>query len=271
MHNFIVIGDIILDYNIYTIVQNPKLKDYNTEYNLDYEEYKLGGCGNVVNNLNSLGADNIFLFSAIGDDENGNKIKDMVNTLHIHNLMSVVPSYNTTIKTRYHYDNKAIFQYANKINIDKLLSLNFCNDIENILLNNEINCIVLCESEKSSNGIFSFEHCQQIIALANRYNIPTIVDPKEDVYKYKGCTIIKPNKDEAYNLFNINSELNLIDVHKFIFNLIQCQYSIITLANEGISMYDGNNESSDIHHGDLKVIDTIGGGDIVTSIVSFFY
>ena len=102
MNNFIIIGDILLDHNIYTVIQNPKLKDYNIEYNLEYEEYKLGGCGNVANNLHCLGCNNIFLFSAIGDDENGKKIENIVNSLHIHNYMQVVPSYNTTIKRRYY-------------------------------------------------------------------------------------------------------------------------------------------------------------------------
>jgi D-beta-D-heptose 7-phosphate kinase/D-beta-D-heptose 1-phosphate adenosyltransferase len=269
MNNIIVIGDILLDHNIFTIIQNPKLKDYNIEYNLDYEEYKLGGCGNISNNLHCLGTDNIFLFSAIGDDDNGKKIQNMVNSLNIHNYIQVIPSYNTTIKRRYYHNNIAIFQHANRINIEKLTSINFCNEIEKVILHNKINCIILCESEKASNGILYVEHCQQLIALANKYNIPTIVDPKEDIYKYKGCTIIKPNKDEAYSLLNLN--LNLIDVHKNILNQIQCQYSIITLSEEGISIYDGNNEIRDMYQGVLQVIDTVGGGDIVTSIVSFFY
>ena len=139
------------------------------------------------------------------------------------------------------------------------------------MLNNKINCIILCESDKASNGIFYVEHCQQIIELAKRYNIPTIVDPKEDIHKYKGCTIIKPNKDEAYSLLNIINESNLITVHNNILNLIQCHYSIITLAEEGISMYNGENEVCDIYKNVLQVIDPIGCGDIVTSILSFFY
>ena len=113
--NFIVIGDCILDHNIYTIVQTPKRIDYNTEYNIIREEYKLGACGNLVTNLQSLGANKVFLFSTIGDDSAGRQMSEMANSLNIGNFLKTVPSYNTTVKHRYYYDNKCIFQTANNI------------------------------------------------------------------------------------------------------------------------------------------------------------
>ena len=166
MNNFIIIGDIILDQNIYTTIQNSKLKDYNVEYNLDYKEYKLGGCGNVANNLHYLGADNIYLFSAIGDDNNGKEIEKIVKSLDIHSFIQVVPSYNTTIKQRYYHNNAIVFQHANMINKEKLLNYLFIIDIEKILLQTQINCIIICESEKSSIGILylyaNYSTCKQI-------------------------------------------------------------------------------------------------------------
>ena len=111
----------------------------------------------------------------------------------------------------------------------------------------------------------------QIIALANKYNIPTIVDSKEDIYKYKGCTVIKPNKDEAYSLLNINTDIELSVVHEQILHDIQSDYSIVTLADEGISIKSQSGVFIDKYQGTLNVIDPIGGGDIVTCIIAFFF
>ena len=266
--NFIVIGDCILDHNIYTIVQTPKRIDYNTEYNIIREEYKLGACGNLVTNLQSLGANKVFLFSAIGDDMAGRRMSDMANSFNIGNFLKIVPSYNTTVKHRYYHDNKCIFQTANHINKELLLPISLCDEIEQVLIHTKIDCIVLCESEKSSIGLLSIPHCQQIIALATKYNIPTMVDPKEDIHKYRGCTIIKPNRDEAYALMNMSNDTPLMDVHNAILQQLQCKYSYITLSEQGISIYDGKDELRDKCHDELIVVDPIGAGDIITSITA---
>ena len=269
--NFIVIGDCILDHNIYTIVQTPKRIDYNTEYNIISEEYKLGACGNLVTNLQALGANKVFLFSAIGDDDAGQRMSKMADSLNICNFLKTVPSYNTTVKHRHYCDNKCIFQSANNINKELLLPISLCDEIEKVLIHTKIDCIVLCESEKSSIGLLSIQHCQKIIALATKYNIPTIVDPKEDIYKYRGCTIIKPNRDEAYALMNMPKDAPLMDVHNEILQQIQCKYSYITLSEQGISIYDGKDEICDKCHDDLIVVDPIGAGDIITSITALLF
>ena len=268
MGSFVVIGDIILDHNIYTTQTNPKLIDYNNEYNLVKEEYKLGGCGNVAANLRSLNASQVFLFSCIGDDENGRRLNQLINDHNIINCFKIVPGYNTTIKRRYYCDNKAIFQYANKINKELLLPVSFLKDIESILSSTKIDCIILCESERSSVGILSFEHCRTLISLAAKFNIPTIVDPKEDIDKYRGCTLIKPNRNEAVALLSCDGLL--IDIHKHMMGRLQCKFSVITLSGDGISFYDGR-EIIAKYDGVVNVLDPIGAGDIVTSIIALLF
>ena len=146
--NCIIIGDIILDHNIYTTVQTPKRIDYNIEHNIDYEEYKLGGCGNVATNLHSLGANHVYLFSAIGSDENGRRLNELIDGLKIHNRLLTVPDYNTTVKHRYYHNKVPIFQSANKINKELLIFISFCEEIELLLKSVKIDFIILCESGK---------------------------------------------------------------------------------------------------------------------------
>ena len=266
---YIVIGDCILDHNIYTTIQNPKLKDYVTEYNFLKEEYKLGGCGNVVANLIDF-ADSIFFFSAIGDDEYGKKIETMMTMTPIQPRLYTVPNYNTTVKHRYYHNGVVVFQHANYIKKECLKTIRFTEEIEKILQTQHIDCMILCESEKSSNGILSIEHCQALLSLAKKYNVPTIVDPKEDIEKYKGCTLLKPNIDEAYELLHVNNPVSYQMLHTQCMNSTQCTYSMITLSENGISVWDGTNEIHDKYEGTLQVVDAIGAGDIVTTIFALF-
>ena len=270
--NIVIVGDILLDHMISTKIQTPKRKDYLTEYNLESETYALGGCGNVAANLRSLGADSIVLFSAIGPDEYGKRIEELLAAQNITNCLRVVPSYHTTVKHRYYHNNSVVFQHANSINKELLTNVSFCKDIEEILQTNEIHCILLCESETSSHGILSFSHCQQILALATDYGIPTFVDPKEDILKYAGCTLIKPNRDEAYDLLGLDRVESLPVVHRTLCARLRCAYSMITLSEDGISLMDGNEILHSVYQGEpLHVVDPIGGGDIVMSILAFYY
>jgi D-beta-D-heptose 7-phosphate kinase/D-beta-D-heptose 1-phosphate adenosyltransferase len=270
MPTIIVIGDIILDHNIYTKVQNPKLKDYNTEYNFESENYTLGGCGNVVSNIHALGGNTIFLFSAVGNDEYGTKLKSIVDSLDIHSCIETVEEYNTTVKHRFYCNSSIVFQHANNINKHLLLHISFLDTLESVILENKVDCIIICESEKSSVGLLYPNHCKGIIDIANRYNVQTIVDPKEDVCKYRNCTIIKPNRDEAYTLFDANLSMQLQHVHTKIIDELNCKYSVITLSEDGISVYDQTQEIIVKCIQPIQCIDPIGGGDVVTSIFSVF-
>ena len=47
-------------------------------FNHQSEEWNLGGCGNVLKNLHSLGCEKLYIFSAVGADDNGKTINSRV-------------------------------------------------------------------------------------------------------------------------------------------------------------------------------------------------
>jgi D-beta-D-heptose 7-phosphate kinase/D-beta-D-heptose 1-phosphate adenosyltransferase len=108
-----------------------------------------------------------------------------------------------------------------------------------------------------------------IIQLANKYNILTVVDPKEDYHKYVGCTLIKPNRREAYRIFSIDSKTPLEDAHQIIRSKVGCKYSVITLAEEGLTVSTPTDYIK-THAQSQQVIDVTGAGDIVTSVFAFY-
>lgn len=265
----IVCGDIMLDHNIYTRVEKIANEAPIPVFNHQSEEWNLGGAGNVVKNLQSLGCEQLYVFGVIGDDKNGERVTQLVTQLKIQNKIVTAPSYKTTTKIRFFCEKQLQFRCDIENSVIERQSLNhilFVDEIEKILLRERVDCIILSDYNK---GVLTRDQCQSIITLANRYKVMTCVDPKEDPTKYVGCTLIKPNRTEAYKLFKVPDGSSIEEVHNKIKEIVNCQYSVITLAEKGITLFDGTtlfHERPTVRN----IIDVTGAGDIVCSIISYF-
>lgn len=261
----LVCGDIMLDHYIYTNIDKIANEAPIPVFRFIREEYALGGCGNVLRNLHSLGCSDLYIFSVIGDDINGKRLYKMIGDLGIHNYLTVNTDVVTTSKTRYFCDSKILFrcdsEKSHAIDISEILI-----NIEACIHRNDINCIVLSDYDK---GFLTKELCRAIICLAEKHNIFTCVDPKKDYTKYIGCSLIKPNRSEAKRLMNAPDDTHIVALHEMLHANVQCKYSVITMSDEGITLYDKHtllHERPNIR----KVVDVTGAGDIVTSILSYF-
>ena len=120
-------------------------------------------------------------------------------------------------------------------------------------------------------GFLTKTLCQSVIKLCNEYNIPTIIDPKCDYTKYIGCTVIKPNKAEAKNIFNIDlNRVLLKDGHKELHKILDCKLSVITLSGDGISAYSSDKQYN-VKEEVKDVIDVTGAGDVVCAVLGVYY
>jgi D-beta-D-heptose 7-phosphate kinase/D-beta-D-heptose 1-phosphate adenosyltransferase len=262
-----VIGDIMLDHQ-----RNVEIRSIANEapipvYKFISENYSLGGSGNVVKNMHALGC-SIDVFGVIGSDANGTKINELLSSmLGVTSYLQTLSNYPTSIKERTFCDNKIMFRCDHEeinptINITLLLQ-----QIEERLKEKHVSIIVLSDYNK---GVLNHDVCQAIITLSTLYGVPTCVDPKKNCLKYKGCTIIKPNWNEACSLLNVPKDTSIEDVHKQLFQETGCCYSVITLAERGITLFDGiklYHEQPTIQH---QLIDVTGAGDIVCSIIACY-
>lgn len=266
----IVCGDIMLDHNITVHIDKIANEAPIPVYSFMNETHGLGGCGNVLKNIHSLGCESLHIVSATGCDSNSMIIDKLVSSMDISNHIVKVNSYNTTVKCRYFCDNKIMFRCDVENNPEQkkqLVYTDFCGIIEKILDTESIDCIVLSDYNK---GVLTFSQCQKIIQLARKYGIFTCVDPKESPEKYIGCSLIKPNRSEAYKLFKMDKSAPILDVHTKIFEIINCTYSVITMSENGITLYDGKEMYHEIPYVH-KIIDVTGAGDIVCSLLAYFF
>ncbi|MBI3516591.1 MAG: bifunctional heptose 7-phosphate kinase/heptose 1-phosphate adenyltransferase, partial [Proteobacteria bacterium] len=95
------IGDLMLDRFVYGHVERVSPEAPIPVVSVDRELAMLGGAGNVVRNLVSLGVETCFI-SVIGDDQAGREVTQLVGAeprLEPHLLIE--PHRRTTIKTRF--------------------------------------------------------------------------------------------------------------------------------------------------------------------------
>jgi len=269
-HNIVVVGDIILDHNIYCKFNKIANEKPIPVFLYEKEEFKLGGAGNVLNNLDSFGCEKLFILSKIGNDLNGTIIEDTVSKIkNISSYLYKSENYITTTKKRYFSNNDLLFRIDNENSLQNSDEddIYFINTFNTIIEQNNITVVVLSDYAK---GMLSPTLCIKIIDLCNLHNIITIVDPKDDLNKFKGCTLIKPNRAEAQKFINMSINLdNIIDIHKQLINKIECKYSLITLSEEGLTLYT-DEQLINVNYETKQVFDVTGAGDVITAVVAYF-
>lgn len=265
MPRIVVCGDIMLDHYIYTHANKIANEAPIPVFSFLDERHTLGGCGNVLANLSSLGCTELHAISMIGDDDNGRKISSMLHTLNISNHLIVNHESVTTTKIRYFSNDKLLFR-SDKERHARVDTASVMARLEKCISGNNIDCIILSDYEK---GFLTKELCQSILAFARARGIFTCVDPKRDPTKYIGCSVIKPNLSEAYRLTDLPTSATIEQLHSALHSIVHCRYSAITMAEEGISVYDG---TSIFHEktASRKVVDVTGAGDIVCAILGYY-
>jgi D-beta-D-heptose 7-phosphate kinase/D-beta-D-heptose 1-phosphate adenosyltransferase len=267
--DIILLGDIMLDHNIEGHCNKIANESPIPVVNCQKEYYNLGGCGNVLMNLLALGATNVYLFSKIGNDNNGKILKNLLPNNTINELIEDT-DYITITKNRIYSEHKLLCRFDNEIikQTNKDEEELIIEKIKIILETKNITSVVFSDYNK---GFLTKNLCQKIINLCNTYNVSTIVDPKNDYTKYINCTLIKPNKAETKNIFKIDIDKNdLEESHKQICDLVKCKTSVITLAGDGITAYS-NNSLYKYKENSEEITDVTGAGDIVCSVLGVLY
>ena len=184
------IGDVMLDHFLYGKVERISPEAPVPVFNFQSEKKMLGGAGNVVANLHSLGClADIICF--IGDDEAGRQVHALLEQVCDHVAALVVPGFHTIEKTRVIAGNNHLLRIDNERRFqcdDEILGSKLEERVR------EADIVLLSDYAK---GLLSPERCQRVVKACLEAQKPVIVDPKGDDYsKYAGATVVKPNLKE---------------------------------------------------------------------------
>ena len=262
----LVIGDVMTDAYIKGQVTRMSPEAPVPVVDLQEQEQRIGGAGNVALNLIALGAKAI-LASVIGQDNAGKELEQMLQNAGIQTSALVVSAQRkTTIKTRVLSNGKQMLridsedQHDLKPNEEALLKANI-----SALLAEGIDGVLL---EDYNKGVLTTALIQWIISEANARNIPIAVDPKKkNFFAYVGCTLFKPNLKELKEGLHIdfNFQQDPVALHTAITQLqhqINSRYTLVTLSEHGVQLFDGQKHQHHPAHR-RNIADVSGAGDTV--------
>ena len=258
----LVLGDLMLDEYIEGSVNRISPEAPVPVIEIKNRFYSLGGADNVTANLKDLGAEPIMV-GVIGDDINGKKIKSIFEEKGLDTTGLITDfSRPTTSKTRIIASSQQIVRIddesTSEINLE--LQNKILTFIKEII--NQCHSVVFSDYEK---GLLTKEICQEIIALAKKMNIKTIVDPKLTYKKYFNIDLFKPNEKE---LFNMTHEKDLHRAARIIFNELNLKNLVLTQGEKGMLLFD-NFSVTEIPTSKRQIYNVTGAGDTVTAVLAF--
>ncbi len=264
--NILVVGDLMVDHYLYGRVDRISPEAPVQVVDIQKEELLMGGAGNVINNLISLGA-KVGICSVIGDDEGGKFLHERIGQ------KGVVKEGLVTQKGRKtSHKSRVLASHQQIVRIDKEDKEDISKTSEDtILMRIKIvlpfyDAIVLSDYGK---GVLTNTLTQNIISLAKEKDKLVLVDPKgSDYSKYKGATLLTPNKKEAKEAtgIEIKDDDTLLKALKKLKDEQELSYSIITLSEEGIALLDKDFEKIPTVAKD--VFDVTGAGDTVIASIA---
>lgn len=262
----LVVGDVMTDAYINGQVNRMSPEAPVPVVDLQTQEQRIGGAGNVALNLIALGA-KALLASVIGHDAAGQELQQMLTSAGIQtDALILSTERKTTIKTRVLSNGKQMLRIDAEDQHD--LSSSETQTLQQAILrlfDQGIDGLLL---EDYNKGVLTTELIEWLISEANARQIPIAVDPKKkNFFAYKGCTLFKPNLKELKEGLRIefNYQKDPSALHNAIEQLqnqLKSRYTFVTLSEHGVQLFDGQTH----HHHPAhirNIADVSGAGDTV--------
>jgi len=264
----LIIGDVMLDHYVHGSVTRISPEAPVPILDVTRSEYYLGGSGNVLLNIKSMGG-KADIITMTGEDIHGDMIDELISEHSNNSFVLKDRLRKTTLKSRYISGSNQLFRVdeESKDYLDPLLEEKIISVFNDTFLNYD--CILI---EDYNKGLLTPGIIKNVISRCNSSGIPVIVDPKIfNVPSYSGCKLLKPNLYEFSIMTGLDcSDLDLteLEVHARQFisdNNIDSM--LVTLSDKGLIYVDVNESVYDPGY-PMDVYDVSGAGDTVISILA---
>lgn len=262
----LVIGDLMLD--TYTIGKARRISPEApvAVVQVQCEEHRPGGSGNVVLNLLSLGSI-VSVIGRIGNDWAGQFLCQAFKNEGVDTSAIVTQErYKTPVKNRIIADAQQIV----RVDHEQVVALTEQLEQEVIVsLSKAMEGMDVIAISDYGKGFLTATLLKAIIQEARKREITVIADPKgHDFSKYYGATLIKPNLSEAYTAANLPQGAPLDLAANAILKMTAAETVMITRSEAGISLFHRSGERQDYPVQAKQVKDVTGAGDTVLAMLS---
>lgn len=262
----LVVGDIMMDRAILGRVSRISPEAPVPVILVENEDFTLGGAANVANNILSLGG-KVSLCGLIGDDENGEKIRNRLVEKGI-KTDGIFPEKGrqTTVKTRIiaHHPH-----HQQLVRIDRETtdgpSAHILRTLLDFLKTNieHFDGIVISDYGK---GLLRNELIRTIIEQARELKKFVMVDPKLKNFScYKRATVVTSNIKEASekSRISIAGDSSVERMGRKLLEQLECEILVITRGEEGMTIFEANRKPTHVQNAAKEVFDVTGAGDTV--------
>ena len=261
----LVVGDLILDKYVWGTAARISPEAPIPVVKVDKEETRLGGAGNVVNNLVSLGC-HVQIASVVGDDRGSEELKRLLQGQGVSTAgIQSDPKRTTTCKTRIIAGHQQMVRLDDEDCrlIDSFQEDRLLQFVEKTL--DDVDVVLVSDYLK---GVLSDRVLGEIIRMSGKHSCPVVVDPKgKDFSRYKGATLLTPNQQEAELATNgeIHNHDSLLATGHSLYHELELGALLITRGHRGMSLFtDG--QPTHLAADARDVYDVSGAGDTVLSL-----
>jgi D-beta-D-heptose 7-phosphate kinase/D-beta-D-heptose 1-phosphate adenosyltransferase len=281
----IVLGDVMLDEFIWGKVRRISPEAPVPVLEVKEQEAFPGGAANVARNLQSLGAQ-VNLLGRIGNDDQGKLLTKLLHQQKINTTLLQSDSLPTIVKTRiiaredalhvgsllFPRDSRArvITRPQHIVRVDREDRTPITpDDWKNLVpqldeLLTQADALII---EDYGKGFITQEVADSIAALCTQHKVLWTVDPNPtNPLQWKSPRAIKPNRSEAFAAADkrLSDKIEDLDeVGEKLLSLWNTDLLLITLGDQGISLYQKNSPPYRSATTAKEVYDVSGAGDTV--------
>lgn len=277
--NILVVGDLMMDEYIIGITNriSPEAPVPVVEVEREFET--LGGAGNVISNIISLGG-NVTPCTIVGHDSSGNSIVERLRNICLNQKKFPFLSDGvfidcerpTTVKTRIFSDHQQLlrFDHESTKEINSKLEKEIIEFIKDTI--SDYSAIIISDYLK---GLLTHNLTQKIINCAVTSKKLIFVDPKgSDYSKYKNSNFLTPNLKELSKIskMSVDTEDNIYKAGMKLYHKLNLDGLIVTRGKDGISIIrnDGHKMFT-LPTKAKEVYDVSGAGDTVMAMFVLSY
>ena len=259
----VIVGDLVADQFLRGTINRVSREAPVFILRHDETETLAGGAGNAAANAASLGG-KVSVVGVIGDDENGRSLlaKLKESKIDCENII-VAENFQTNTKVRVlagqHYAPRQQvirIDYENRIADDSVLIEKLKANIQTALENAD--AVIFSDYDYGTAGEETFKIC---VEIADKKQIPLLIDSRFRLEKFANATTATPNQEEVEQILGENFDID--DCVK-LSEKLNLQALLITRGNQGMLLIEKDKEPTKIEVvGSKQPIDVTGAGDTV--------
>lgn len=258
----LVVGDVMLDRYWQGPTQRVSPEAPVPVVKINHHDDRPGGAANVALNMASLGG-HVSLVGITGEDEAHHALSTQLQAVNVACHFAQQNIYPTITKLRVLSRNQQLLRLDFEESLVEINKEELLTKTEELITSHDL--LLISDYDKGT-----LSNVEALIAIANKYHVPVLVDPKgTDFTRYQGATLLTPNMAEFEAVAGkCNSEAELVAKGEKLLNQLSLEALLITRSEHGMTLLRRGQEEFHLPTQAKEVFDVTGAGDTVIATLA---